>query len=452
MANRILISLLLLLAAALAAPPEYEFVQLGRLHPSGDGWGFKPNDMRQVSGWTWWSGLSPTDRALLWDVAADNSATLTDVGLVAGRRMFGRGLNNQGHVVGFSWVSGDGPFAFRWTGGLPTELENAFDALDTGTFHSTAIEINEAGWVSGSACAHADQNVGPWHAVLWDPSGTMHDLPTLGGEWAAGFGVNERNMASGNSEIVLGIFNLRGFRYDADTGAMEMLDVLPGLGHVSSGGTGINNHGDVAGSSSEQVFLYGPDTLGVVWYADGTVRQLDAIGVPGTDDIAASAWDINDACWVAGTSYLGVFPTVDFHPVLWTPDGAMVDLLQFLPAGTDRATANGISNTGWISGQYHVAGDTFRRGYVLRPTPATQVAMLMDQVDRLDLGRIGRGLNLQLKAALDGLEDGKPHVAGNLLKVFAFEVRLLERFRRLDDIETGSLLAIVDDALATLDE
>jgi hypothetical protein len=76
--------------------------------------------------------------------------------------------------------------------------------------------------------------------------------------------------------------------------------------------------------------------------------------------------------------------------------------------------------------------------------------MLMDQVDRLDLGRIGRGLNLQLELALDKLEDSKPHVAEKLLKVFALEVRLLERLRRIDDIETDSLLAVVNDVLATL--
>jgi hypothetical protein len=84
--------------------------------------------------------------------------------------------------------------------------------------------------------------------------------------------------------------------------------------------------------------------------------------------------------------------------------------------------------------------------------PATQIGMLMDQVDRLDLGRIGRGLNRQLTVALEKLEDSKPQVAEKLLKVFAFEVKLLERLRRLDAVETDSLLAIVNDVLATLDE
>jgi probable HAF family extracellular repeat protein len=446
MTQRITLALLLLLGAALAGPVEYTFIPLPQLHPDRGGWGFKPNDVRQVSGWAQTPDL-PRDRALLWDVAADNSATLTDIGLVAGRRMFGRGLNNQGHMVGFSFVTGNGEFAFRWTGGTPVELENAFDTLDTGAFHSAAIEINDGGWASGSASTSV---IGPYHAVLWDPAGAMHDLGTLGGTQSIGFGVNERNMASGYSGVTSDDSVVRAFRWDPEADAMEALDILRALDHITSIGHGLNNHGDVAGTSSEQPFAFGPNTLGVIWYADGSVQQLDAIGVPGTDDIMADPWDINDACWVCGSSYKGIFPSWNAHPVLWTPDGSVIDFMPLMPEGTVLATANGISNTGWISGAYRLSGETIGRPYVLRPTPATQIGMLMDQVDRLDLGRIGRGLNLQLKVALDRIEDSKPHVAEKLLKVFAFEVKLLERFRKLDDIETGSLLAVVNDAAAAL--
>jgi hypothetical protein len=127
----------------------------------------------------------------------------------------------------------------------------------------------------------------------------------------------------------------------------------------------------------------------------------------------------------------------------------MIDLYALLPGSPRNAGAASISNTGWICGGFLDANNLVQP-YILRPTPATQVSMLMDQVDRLDLGRIGRGLNLQLKLALDKLEDGKPHVAEKLLRVFAFEVKLLERLLRLDNIEADSLLAVVTDVLATL--
>jgi hypothetical protein len=273
----------------------------------------------------------------------------------------------------------------------------------------------------------------------------MHALGTLGGEFSFGFGVNARGVASGQSEFEFGNFNGRGFRYDPVADVMETLDVLPGLGHLSCGGRGLNNHGDVCGISSEQMFLFGPNTFGAVWYADGTVRQLDGIGATDPVDTNTYAWDINDACWATGSSVVsGVF-----HPALWTPDGTTTDLLQFLP-GIEQASADGISNTGWISGLYFVPGTDIARPYVLRPTPATQIGMLMDQVDRLDLGRIGRGLNLQLGLALDKVEDGRPHTAAKLLAVFALEIRLLERFRKLDGVEADSLRGVTTDVLASL--
>jgi probable HAF family extracellular repeat protein len=452
MTQRITLALLLFLGAALAGPPEYEFIPLPRLYPARDSIGGAPNDKRQSSGWATTPDL-PNDRAVIWDIAPDNSATVTDIGLVALRRMFGRGCNNHGHMVGFSWITGDGEYAFKWTGGSPVELPNAFDTLGTGTFHSFALKINDAGYVVGAACDNANRDLGPWAAVVWEPDGTMHDLGTLGGEWSFGNDINVANVVAGLSEIAPGNFATRGFRWDPDTGMMEQLDLLPVAGHISGAGNGINLFGDVAGASSPRLGTSGPGTLGAVWFADGTVRRLDPIGVPGAQDLAAIAWDVNDAGWASGTSYAGTFPASwDFRPVLWTPDGTTVDLLQFLPAGTTRGTASGISNTGWIGGLYREPGVNVPRAYVLRPTPATQIGMLMDQVDRLDLGRIGKGLNLQLKVALDKLEDGKPHVAEKLLKVFAFEVKLLERLRRLDAVEADSLLAVVSDVLATLDE
>ncbi|MFI5401509.1 MAG: hypothetical protein ACHQ1G_01025 [Planctomycetota bacterium] len=451
MTQRTSLALLLLLGAAIAGPVEYEFIPLPGLGSSNDAGALAVNDRRQLSG-TAFPNLVPDVRAVLWAVAPDNSATVQDIGLVAGRLMWGGGLNNRGQLVGQSGPGGDG-FAFLWTGGNPVELENGFDLLGTGTFNSFASVINDTGLVSGAASGSASQDFGPWHAVVWDPAGAMHDLGTLGGEWSFGYGVNERNMTCGRSEFELTSFATRGFRWDPDTG-MEKLDILPGLGHVSSQGKGMNNHGDVAGISSAQIFMFGPNSLGVVWYADGTTRKLDAIGTPGVDDIYSDAGDINDAGWVVGTSSLGTFLEVA-HPILWLPDGSRVDFMSLLPADITWASAVSVSNTGWISGLMR-KGSLFTspsEAFVLRPTPATQIGMLMDQVDRLDLGGIGRGLNLQLHAALRKLTDGRSRndrAAAALLSIFALEVRLLERWRRIDPVEADSLFAVVNDALATL--
>jgi uncharacterized membrane protein len=451
MTQRISLALLLLLGAALAGPVEYTFIPLPRFDPARSSQAVDINDVRQVSGLGQTTVL-PGDRAVIWTIAPDNSATVMDIGLVAGRRMFGRGLNNHGHMTGFSWVNGDGEFGFRYTGGSPVLLENTFETPpDGGTFHTVGLKINDDGWISGYVMM-GTSNVGTPVAALWDPSGAMHTFGTLGGTDSAGNDIS-LNFWCGTSEIAPGSEAARAFRWDFETGTMEGLDILPEPGHFLGTARGVNNHGDVCGVSSAHPLAFGPNTLGVVWYADGSVRKLDAIGTPGVDDIFSGAAGINDAGWVVGSSSLGAFSAGNRHPILWLPDETRIDLLALLPAGALQAGTASISNTGWICGGYVVAG--ILHPYVLRPTPATQIAMLMDQVDRLDLGRIGRGLNLQLKIALGALTDGRTRndrLAAALLAVFAREVRLLGRWRMIDAVQADSLLAVVDDAVATLNQ
>jgi uncharacterized membrane protein len=450
MTPRSLLGLLLLLGTAVAGTPEYVLIPLPRLHPDHGGQAVDVNSRRQASGVLRTPDL-PTDRAVIWDVAPDNSATVTDIGVIAGRRMLGRGLNNHGHMTGYSSGPG-GEFGFRYAGAAPVQLENPFETPpDGGTFPSLALKINDDGWICGH-CSTSTNNNGPFVAVLWDPSGIGHELGTLGGTGSFGADLSMK-YACGTSGIVPGSSASRAFRWDFDTRTMERLEILPVPTHVYGVASGVNNHGDVAGASSAAPLAFGPDTLGVVWYGDGTVRQLDAIGTPGTDDIFARASDVSDAGWVVGTSSLGAVFAVRraWHPILWLPDGTLVDLHPLLPAGAFNGSASEISDSGWICGIYSDGTTGISTPYVLRPTPATQVLMLLDHVDRLDLGRIGHALDAQLRVALGKLEDGKDRTARLLLAVFAFEVRLLERFKRLDDIEAGSLLAVAKDALATLE-
>jgi hypothetical protein len=450
MTQRILLAMLLALGAARAGPPEYELILAPRFDVARSSQAIEINDKRQVSGLGQTTAL-PGDRAVIWTIAPDNSVTVIDIGQIDGRRMFGRGINNHGEMTGYSWVNGVGEFGFRYSGGTLVLLENGFESPpDGGTFRTLPLKINDDGWISGSAWTGVTSTA-RFEAALWDPSGTMYAIGNLGGPDSSCAEVSLKFVA-GTSETTPAGDTVRAFRWDFDTQTMEGLDVLPGSGHSHSLGRGVNNHGDVSGVSSAVISGLGPNTLGVVWYADGTVRQLDAIGTPGTDDIVSTGASINDAGWVVGFSSLGAFSAGLRHPILWLPDGTRIDLFHLLPAGATQAGSASISNTGWICGNFFPAGTTTLQPYVLRPTPGTQVSMLMDQVDRLDLGRIGRGLNLQLQVALEKIEDGKPHVAEKLLKVFAFEVKLLERLRRLDDVETDSLLAVVSDVLATFDE
>jgi hypothetical protein len=231
---------------------------------------------------------------------------------------------------------------------------------------------------------------------------------------------------------------------------MESLGVLSG--HVSSEGRGLNEHGDVVGASSAQIFLFGPDTIGVAWYADGTTRTLDPIGTPGVDDLYSVATAINDAGWIVGASSLGAFNEFS-HPILWLPDGSRVDLMPRIPSDASWAAAAGISDTGWITGHYRDGGSGRLTAFVLRPTPATQLAMLRDQLGRVDLGSAATGLEHQLATALAKLTDASPSndaAATALLRAFARKVERLASQGQLDAIDADSLLALANDALATL--
>jgi len=447
MVHRVVLALLLVLGAAAAAPVEYELILLPRFDSSRGTVAVEINDKRQVAAQAQTVAF-PTDHTILYEIAPDNSVIFTDIGSVAGRRMYVRGLNNLGEMTGFSWIEGDGEFGFRFSGGALVQLENTYETPpDGGTFHTIGWRINDEGWICGQV-SKGTNRIGPLMATLWDPSGAMHTLGTLGGDESVGADLSGK-FVCGISGIA-GSEGRRGFRWDFETGTMEMLDVLPGTGHPYSGARAVNGHGDVCGYSSISTIGFGPDTLGAVWYADGTVRRLDGIGTPGVDDIFTAAADMNDAGWVVGSSSLGTFSSLNRHPILWLPDGTLVDFYPLLPAGVRNASTSCINTAGWICGGFLDSGNLVQP-FVLRPTPATQIGMLMDQVDRLDLGRVGKGLKLQLKFALGKIEDGKPLVASKLLAVFSLEVKVLERLRRIDDVEADSLLAVVSDVLATLD-
>ncbi|MGC5399837.1 S8 family serine peptidase [Streptomyces sp. DT20] len=117
-------------------------------------------------------------RAVRW--AADG--TITDLGTLPGMAdSYAAGVNTSGTVVG---TSGDDAFVIK-PGGTMTRLP------DFG-FSATAMEVNDAGWITGSAETAPDTNT----AVVWDPEGRMYDLSAMiaSSRWVPtdGIGINNR--------------------------------------------------------------------------------------------------------------------------------------------------------------------------------------------------------------------------------------------------------------------
>ena len=101
--------------------------------------------------------------------------TVTDLGTLGGVTTKGMGINEGGDIAGAS-QSGSYLYGFLWDGDTMTNLG------DLGGQGSWAYDVNETGLVVGGSPLGGGNN----HAFLWQQSGGMQDLGTLGGRQGLG--------------------------------------------------------------------------------------------------------------------------------------------------------------------------------------------------------------------------------------------------------------------------
>jgi probable HAF family extracellular repeat protein len=131
------------------------------------------------------------------------------------------GINDYGQVVGYSQINNNTenlPNAFLWTPSSPNSTSGSI--INLGSFlspgDSTAVAINNQGWVTGNAAVPLSQPIGGIigvdHAFLWKPSsangttGTMIDLGTLDPKALGGLG-QSWGLAINRSGVVVGLSN-----------------------------------------------------------------------------------------------------------------------------------------------------------------------------------------------------------------------------------------------------
>jgi probable HAF family extracellular repeat protein len=263
-------------SAASLAGPVYSIADLGpasrvtALNNSGQvaGWftdsSLTDHPLAPVSSYTGQShGIN--DAGQLADFSADTQAALWSGGaltLLAGQDSYAISINSSGQIAG-----GAGGEAVRWSGGIAQSLGVS----------GAAYSINAAGNVAGTA----ELAPGVFRAFFWSPQSGIEWLPTLGGLSSYGLALNDSNQIAGNSTAADGYLHafLR-------TGS-AMLDL--GIGSA----TGLNNSGQVVGTSNNSAYLY----------SGATFIDLNILIELSSGWYLEEAAAINDRDQIAGTGY-----------------------------------------------------------------------------------------------------------------------------------------------------
>jgi len=286
-------------------------------------------------------------------------------------------LNGLGHAVGMSQNAQGNFHAFRWVGGVMTDLGTI--STDTSA-SSQGFAINDAGQVVGTSgtIGNASRWSFLWQAgamasitgnqafdinesgqivvfdnalsrsFLWE-NGLTTNLGSLGGG-AAAWGINNAGHVVGDSNIAPEWWSAR-HAFLWRNGAMSDLGTLAG---GNSTAQDVNNFGQVVGWSGTQAFLW----------QNGAMTGLQT-----TFPDNSYAYAINDTGKIVGytESNIGGNPRAS----LWD-NGKLIDLNTLIPAnsGWVLTRARDINNAGQIVGYGSLGGAT--RGFLLNPvtTPA----------------------------------------------------------------------------------
>ena len=357
--------------------------------------------------------------------AAQAQTAPREVGTLGGRSSWAQAINALGAVVGTSEtpegsfrafiarrpgaLAGLGPDDVPGVGLGINDLNDVVGSSDR-AFARIGGRARELGPGLANDISNLRQSAG-WshvtpeetHAVVWDAAGRMRDLGQAG-EQSFASALNDRGQvagwitdADGQPQAVL---------WEADGSRTE----LGTLGGRYSQALAINEAGDVAGVSETAIGI----THAFLWRRGSGIIDLD-------DDLQSStAFGLNDSGQVVGER-----ATEDGRPraFVWSAATGLVTLET--PATPDGASrANAINDLGEIAGL--VAGATEARAlvWIVRPSPASQVAgleRLMRQLirDRVVTSRRAASPLAHVRSAARAIRAGRVDRAGSYLRTAA---------------------------------
>ena len=342
------------------ASAEWSIYGLGTLGGSSS-YASDINNSGQVVGWSFFPGSATYERQAF--ITGPNGIGMTALGTLGGYSSTATGINDSGQVTGYSELSNNdlthsfitGPNGVGMTdiGAL-----NGYGHEITGQYFEVnrAQGINESGQVVGY-----DGNfpVYPQEAFMTGPNGvgmTRFDLPRSSHATA----IND------SGQVIGSVYDYNPFTHDDYnfiTGPNGVgINIIEDLGGVSSFVEGINNSGQVVGSSylpgntEYHAFVTGPNGVGIT--------DLGTLG--GT---WSGASDINESGQIIGTSTIADGSS---HAFLYS-DGEMLDLSLLsvvLDEGWNNLYVTAINDHGQIAGFGNLHGN--RQAFLLSPFPVPE--------------------------------------------------------------------------------
>ncbi len=248
------------------------------------------------------------------------------------------------------------------------------------------------------------------------PRFEFQGIGTLGGATSSARGLNDHGQIVGSSQIGEGP-DVHAFLYS--DGAMRDLGTLGGINSVA---TGINNRGQVVGNSVTSIF--GTPTRGFI-YSNGVMRD---IGTVDRTKGSSAANAINDSGQLAGNAVSLVLdstgrPVVPVHAIVYS-NGSMTDIgaLGGVQSVLD-SSANAINASGQIVGVSDIGN--------LEESP--REAVIYSGGIMRSLGRLGGNFS-EATAINDGGE-----IAGNTMVPSSTDVRHAFRYVNGDMFDLGTL-------------
>ena len=228
--------------------------------------------------------------------------------------MIPTGINSNGDVVGYFYLSGGGIHAFLWTKSKGTQ-----DLGTLGSDTALASGINDRGEVTGFS--HTGTRMA---AFIWSENAGMRDLGTLTGGDSFGEAISNTGSVVGMSAVNGGQPPVHAVLWPYDGSILDLGQLAMNLD--DSWAVGINGLGQIVGSSD----MGNNTNHGFLWTAALGMQDLGTLG--GTWSEAEA---INDLGQIVGRSALA---NGSYHPFLWTQNTGMQDLGTLGPnSGYGRA-------------------------------------------------------------------------------------------------------------------